>query len=241
MQILIILETVLLYRAAESADLIVVRLRKTLPSLLESKISGVRCRFAGVGRHRQRTWPSPQLPTCGYAVWFCVCDGKRWIPTAFPLSWSIKCVRILASEAHWPCVLAECDVWLEWSVWPHSCLLCGFPAYNLTWHILLPGSSEQRNAPTHLHVHIHARIHAHTPPCSVSLFLGCMHADTHICHLHGDSRGIGLWWEIYTSDRWALLGLTGTERRVAGEEEEMKVGGVGEELERSAFVHSMGI
>lgn len=63
-----------------------------------------------------------------------------------------------------------------------------FPASILTWHISLPGTSEQRNTPTRFHVHIHA----HTPPpCSLSLFPGCTHAETHICHLHGDSRGIG--------------------------------------------------
>lgn len=122
-------------------------------------------------------------------------------------------------------MLTECDEWLEWSVWPHSCLLYGFPASSLTWHISLPGTSAKRNAHTRLHIHAH--IHAHAPPCSLSLFLGRMHADTHICHLHGDSRGIGLWWEIYTSDRWALLGLTRTESRVAAEEDERRVGGMG--------------
>lgn len=35
--------------------------------------------------------------------------------------------------------------------------------------------------------------------------------------------------------------LTGTESRVAGEEEERKAGSVGEELERRALVHSPGV
>lgn len=68
MQMLIILETLLLHRTAESADLMAVRLRRMLPFLREGKISGARCSFAGVGWHRQRTCPPPQLPTCGHAV-----------------------------------------------------------------------------------------------------------------------------------------------------------------------------
>lgn len=39
-----------------------------LPFVRESKTSGAGCSFAGVGWHRQRTCPPPQLPTCGHAV-----------------------------------------------------------------------------------------------------------------------------------------------------------------------------
>lgn len=63
---------------------------------------------------------TPQSPTCGHAVWFCVCKEKKKKVNSHSLflPWSLKCV--LAQEAHWPPVPTECDAWLEWSIWPHS-------------------------------------------------------------------------------------------------------------------------
>lgn len=60
MQFLIILETVLLHKT----HLLAVALRRMFPSLRESRISSVRCRFAGVGRHTQHACFSRAVMLC---------------------------------------------------------------------------------------------------------------------------------------------------------------------------------
>lgn len=73
MRIFMILETALLHRAAESANL-----RGTSPRLLESKISRVRRRLVGVGRNKQQTRSPPSRPRvvtlCDFV---CVRGGKK--------------------------------------------------------------------------------------------------------------------------------------------------------------------
>lgn len=73
-------------------------------------------------------------------------------------------------------------------------------------------------------VHMGARAfkHAHT----------CTHTSS--CHLDSDTsqRVIGLWQEIYTTDKWVLLGLTGEKMEWLKSRGGLKMKGIREELQR---------
>lgn len=75
MQIWIILETVLLYRAAESADLIVVRLRKTLPSFAWKQDQ--RCKMQVCGGWTAQA-AHVAIPTVAHVWLRCVILCWRW-------------------------------------------------------------------------------------------------------------------------------------------------------------------
>lgn len=63
-----------------------------------------------------------------------------------------------------------------------------FSASSLTRHFSLPGTNEQGNAPAHMLACTHSR----SRPSLQSVPVPGLHACTHICHLRGDSSGIGL-------------------------------------------------
>lgn len=63
-----------------------------------------------------------------------------------------------------------------------------FSASNLTRHFSLPGTNEQGNAPAHML----ACTRSYSRPSLQSVLVPGLHACTHICHLRGDSSGIGL-------------------------------------------------
>lgn len=137
---------------------------------------------------------------------------------------------------------------------PHSCQLYSFygllPSY-MTSHILLTAASGWRwlccdGGIAHMHPSMHT-FFLFTKPihCDLSLRLSycthlctCiqtrthMHTHTSSCHLDSDTRVIGLCQEIYITDKWVLLGLTGEKIEWLKSRGGLKMKGIREELQR---------